>query len=393
MDRSNPIVIPPETAWLADAALQSVCRAVSSEGAKIYFVGGCVRDAILGVSGSDIDLATDATPQEVTRLAQAEGLKVVPTGIEHGTVTVVADGKGYEITTFRRDVKTDGRHAEVAFCDDIALDAARRDFTLNALYATPQGEIIDPLGMGMQDCLARRIKFIQDAGARIREDYLRILRFFRFHAWYADPSSGFDADALDAIAQNGQGLEGLSGERVGAEMCKLLSAPDPTRAVATMQQTGILQRLLPGSDPTMLFPVVHLEESLNLPRDWRLRLASLGGDAVGIRLRLSRKDTKVIDGLRAGMGGMTPAVEIAYREGLEIATGALILRSALGNHPIEPSALLPLKTASQARFPITAKDLMPDLNGKALGDRLDALERHWLASDFTLTRDELLALK
>ncbi|MDW3223715.1 MAG: CCA tRNA nucleotidyltransferase [Paracoccaceae bacterium] len=393
MDRSDLTIIPPDTAWLKNAPLQSVCRAISIEGAKIYFVGGCVRDAILGVQGSDIDLATDATPHDVTRLARAADFKVVPTGIEHGTVTVIANGTGYEITTFRKDVKTHGRRAEVEFCADIASDAARRDFTLNALYATPQGEILDPLGTGVEDCLARRIKFIEDAGARIREDYLRILRYFRFHAWYADREQGFDADALDAVAQNAQGLESLSGERIGAEMRKLLSAPDPTRVVATMQQTGTLQRILPGSDSAMLFPVVHLEARLNAPPDWRLRLAALDGDAVSTRLRLSRRDAEVLDRLRAAMGDMMPVAEVAYRYGVEIASGALVLRAVLANQPLEPAALIPLETAAQAQFPVKAKDLMPGLSGKALGERLDALERHWVASDFQLTRDELMTLE
>ncbi|WVX51267.1 CCA-adding enzyme [Roseobacter fucihabitans] len=383
-------MIPPQTAWLKDPVVQSVCHAIAVEGANIYFVGGCVRDAVLGLGGSDIDMASDATPQQVTRLAEAQGFKVVPTGIDHGTVTVVAEGTGFEITTFRKDVKTDGRRAEVAFCGDMKSDAERRDFTLNALYATADGQIIDPLGSGLRDCLARRIRFIEDAGARIREDYLRILRYFRFHAWYADPEQGFCPDAMDAIAQNAEGLESLSAERIGSEICKLLAAHDPTQAVAGMQQSGALQRVLPGSDITMLGPVVHLEQALGLHGNWRLRLAALGGDASS-RLRLSRKDAQFLDRLRNSISDMMPIAEIAYRHGFELASGALVLRAGLANQPLEPAALLPLKAASKARFPIAAKDLMPGLSGKALGARLAALERLWIASDFRLTREQLLA--
>ncbi|WP_299735933.1 CCA tRNA nucleotidyltransferase [uncultured Roseobacter sp.] len=393
MDRPDLTVISPQTPWLTDRAVQSVCQAIRAEGAEIYFVGGCVRDALLDLQGSDVDMATNAPPDEVTRLAKAKGLKVVPTGIDHGTVTVVSEGTGFEITTFRRDVETDGRRAVVAFSDDIFEDASRRDFTLNALYATPEGEVVDPLGQGIEDCLARRIRFIENADARIKEDYLRALRFFRFHAWYADPTQGFDADALDAIARNTAGLETLSAERLGAEMRRLLAAPDPAPAVAAMQQAGALPRVLPGSDITFLGPVIHLEAALSLTPNWRYRLAALGGQDVSNRLRLSGKDTKVLDALRDEISNATPIPEIAYRQGTEIAFGVLILRAAMANQMLEPAALDPLRSAARAQFPVRAKDLMPAFKGKALGTRLALLERRWIASDFRLTREELMTLK
>lgn len=393
MDRPDTTVIPPDTVWLSDPAVQSVCQAISAEGAEVYFVGGCVRDALLGLDGSDVDMATNVLPQQVMQLAEAQGLKVVPTGIDHGTVTVVAGGRGHEVTTFRRDVKTDGRRADVTFCDDITLDAGRRDFTLNALYATPDGAVIDPLGTGVVDCLARRIRFINDADARIREDYLRVLRFFRFHAWYSDPQQGLDTDALDAIAQNGRGLEKLSAERVGAEMSRLLAAPDPTPAVAAMQKTGVLQRVLPGSDLALLGPVVHLEASVQLPPDWRLRLVALGGEDVQPRLRMTNKDAKFVYKLRETIGDLKSLREIAYHFGLDIAQGTLILKAAMANEVLAPFQLDPLEMASQARFPVSAMDLMPALQGKALGDRLADLEAQWIASDFQLTRDALITGK
>ncbi|MGC3937984.1 CCA tRNA nucleotidyltransferase [Roseobacter sp. EG26] len=392
MDRPDITVIPPETGWLNAAATQDVCRAISAQGAQVYFVGGCVRDAILGVPGADVDMATDATPQDVMKLAQAAGLKAVPTGIDHGTITVVSDGMGYEVTTFRRDVETDGRHAVISFSSDISEDARRRDFTLNALYATPGGGIVDPLG-GLSDCLARRIRFIEDANARIREDYLRALRFFRFHAWYADPNGGFEAEALDAIARNAAGVEGLSAERIGAEVCKLLGAPDPVAAVAAMQQTGVSQRVLPGSDITFLGPVVHNQQALDLPSDWRIRLVALGGLDAADRLRLSRGHAKFLSELRAVSGNMMPIHEIAYRNGYDVAVGAMLLRSAMANQPVDKAALNPIEVASNALFPVKAKDLMPGLSGKALGDRLKYLEQRWIAAEFRLTREELMTLK
>ena len=382
-------MIPANTPWLTDPSVQTVCDALTAGGGEIYMVGGCVRDAVLGVSGSDVDMATPMPPEEIIRLAAAAGLKTVPTGIEHGTVTVVAQGAGFEVTTFRQDVTTDGRRAQVAFSQDIAEDARRRDFTLNALYATPQGHLVDPLG-GLQDCLARRIRFIENAQDRIREDYLRVLRFFRFHAWYGAPEGGFDAEALAAIAANTQGLEALSAERVGAEMCKLLAAPDPVAAVAAMQQSGVLLQILPGGDTPLLGPVVHLEQQMRRPPDWRLRLAALGVAEVQDRLRLSRKDAAVLARLNEAMSEMTPAAEVAYRHGYDIALNTLILRAALANQPMDPEALSALKTAVNARFPICAQDLMPAYTGKALGDRLEALERRWIASGFRLTREELM---
>ncbi|MEP2642614.1 CCA tRNA nucleotidyltransferase [Roseobacter sp.] len=390
MDRPTITMIPANTPWLTDPSVRAVCQAIAAQGAPIYMVGGCVRDAILGVAGSDVDMATPVLPQEVSRLAQAAGLKVVPTGIDHGTVTVIAGGTGFEITSFRKDIATDGRRAVVAFSDDITEDARRRDFTLNALYATLAGDIVDPLG-GLPDCHARRIRFIEDAETRIREDYLRILRFFRFHARYADPAQGFDPDALAAIASNSAGLETLSAERVGQELCRLLAAPDPMPAVAVMHQIGVLPQILPGSDVTFLGPVVHLADHLCLPPDWRLRLAALGGEDLQDRLRLTNKDAKAVAQMREMLGAMTPDHEIAYRHGFDRAVQVAILRGAMANQPMGKDMLQPLQHAAQARLPLTAQDLMPGLSGKALGDRLATLENRWIASGFTLTRDALLA--
>ena len=391
MDRSDDVKVPQGTPWLSDSAAQAVCTAVAAEGAKIYFVGGCVRDAILGVRGGDVDFASDAEPQDVVHLVEKAGLKAVPTGIEHGTITVVSEGRGFEVTTFRADVETDGRHAVVQFSRDITADAKRRDFTMNALYATDDGTIIDPLG-GLADCRARRIRFIDDASTRIREDYLRILRYFRFHAWISGPSAGFDANALDAISRNVDGLETLSAERIGAEMRRLLAAPDPSHAIAVMEKTGVLMRVLPGSDPTLLGPVVHLEASAGRAPDSMLRLASLGGQEAVEKLRLSRADAQALRGFVQHGYGAVPLPEVAYRQGERIGLGAAILRAALSNQPLDADQIALLEQAARARFPVTAKDLMPGLSGKALGDRLRDIEQHWIASGFSLSREDLMKL-
>ena len=220
--------------WLALPATRAVCAALTARGDRALFVGGCVRNALLGRPVADIDIATDALPERTIALAAAAGLHPVPTGLAHGTVTIVADHRPFEVTTFRRDVTTDGRHATVAFSTDLAEDAARRDFTMNALYADPSGAVIDPLD-GLSDLLARRVRFVGDPAERIAEDYLRILRFFRIHAWYGDPAGGLDADGLAACAALQDGLDQLSRERVGAEMTKLLAAADPAPAGSPYQ--------------------------------------------------------------------------------------------------------------------------------------------------------------
>ena len=389
MGRAHDILIPPETSWLTDPAAREVCDAITAGGFDIYFVGGCVRNALLGLPGNDVDLSTNALPKQVMTCAEAAGLKAVPTGIDHGTVTVVASGAPFEITTFRRDVETDGRRAVVAFSSSIKDDARRRDFTINALYACPDGAVIDPLG-GLPDLRERRIRFIEDPGARIREDYLRILRFFRFTAWYADPALGFDADALAAIAANLDGLETLPAERNGHEIKRLLASPDPAPAVAVMRQIGVLARILPGADDTLLAPLVHLECVLEIPVDWITRLAAIGGEDVADRLRLSRADARQLK-LLADVGFAGPSVaEIAYRHGKNIAQGALLLRSVMAQEPPETPMLETINTASVAKFPVAAKDLMPTLQGPDLGAKLAVLEQQWIDSGFTLTRTELL---
>ena len=373
--------------WLAQPGTQALCGALEAAGYRALFVGGCVRNALLGVSVADVDIATDARPETVTRLAEAAGLRVVPTGIEHGTVTVIAGGVPHEVTTFRRDVETDGRRAVVAFAQDVAEDAARRDFTMNALYADLRGNVIDPLS-GLPDLVARRLRFVGDAHQRIREDYLRILRFFRFHAHYGDPGQGMDAEALAASAELAEGVDGLSRERIGSEIRKLLAAPDPAPAVAAMAQAGVLARVLPGSDTRALAPLVHLEGGL--PPRWQRRLAALGGQEVEDRLRLSRADAAVLAALRDAVGrGWSPAA-LGWKLGAKGGRDAVLLRAALLESPVPTDWQTDVARGAASVMPVTAIDLMPDLQGAALGARLKEIEARWLASDLRLTRSDFL---
>lgn len=391
MDRTHDTLIPADTSWLTDSDAQAVCRMIAGAGYDVFFVGGCVRNALLGEPDSDVDMSTNALPERVMALADAAGFKAIPTGIDHGTVTVLCGESVFEVTTFRRDVATDGRRAVVAFSNDISDDARRRDFTMNALYATPEGRLVDPLG-GLDDLLARKVRFIEDASARIQEDYLRILRFFRFSAWYSRQETGFDPDALAAIAANTAGLETLSAERVGQEMTKLLSAPNPVPAVAVMKQTNVLTTILPGSDDKWLAVMVHAEQHLGITPNWLGRLAALGGEGAGDRFRLSKSDARELQQLcEVGFAG-PPLTEVAYRHGAPIAKQALLLRAALAEVLPDASGLDILEQVGQATFPVRAADLMPDITGPALGARLTKLENEWIASEFKLTKQELLDL-
>jgi tRNA nucleotidyltransferase/poly(A) polymerase len=377
--------------WLDAPATRLVVAALDAAGLGAWFVGGCVRNALLGAPVSDIDIATDAPPDRVIAACDAAGLQTVPTGIEHGTVTVVVHGTPFEVTTFRRDVETDGRRATVAFGTDLAEDARRRDFTMNALYATPDGDIVDPVG-GLADLQERRLRFIGDATARIREDYLRILRFFRFHAWYADTSQGFDPEALAAIADTLDGLDRLSRERVGAEMRKLLAAADPAPEVAVMDRLGVLSRVLPGADPAPLAPLVHLEDALALAPDAMRRLAALGGEDPAERLRLSNADDRRRAIIQDSAVEGTAPGEVAWRHGAETARDAALVRAALLGAPLPQQVEDAIARGAAATFPVRAADLMPALTGPALGARLARLEAAWIASDFTLDREALLSL-
>ncbi|MBD3785965.1 MAG: CCA tRNA nucleotidyltransferase [Sphingomonadales bacterium] len=377
-----------EADWIRAPHLQRVMAMLEAGGHRALLVGGCVRNALIGAGVSDMDIATDAHPERVIALAQAAGLKPVPTGIEHGTVTVIADHVPHEITTFRRDIETHGRHATVAFSDRIEEDAARRDFTMNALYARADGIVLDPLGQGLADLGRRHLRFVGDPETRIREDYLRILRFFRFTAWYGAPDLGIDAEGLAACAANSAGLETLSRERIGAEMRKLLAAPDPAPAVAAMQVTGVLAQILPGADVRTLAPLVHLEG--DLPPEPLRRLAALGGVEAPERLRLSVKEARALAAIRAALADDGPDAATAYRYGLSPARDAALIRAASLAQPLPEDWQNRLEYGATRVFPVKPADLMPALSGPALGQRLRELEARWIASGFTLTRDELL---
>jgi poly(A) polymerase len=368
--------------WLHGPAVL-VCEMLETAGYQAWFVGGCVRNALINAPVSDIDLSTNAHPDVVMQLAKAAGLKAIPTGIDHGTVTLVVKGQPVEVTTFRCDIATDGRRAVVAFADTIHEDAQRRDFTMNALYCDMRGQVVDPLG-GLPDLYARRVVFIKNPATRIKEDYLRILRFFRFYAWYGDVTAGIDADGLAACAMYADGIDGLSVERITSEMIKLLGAADPAPALAAMNKSGVLLHILAGAAPDAVTVLVHLEQSLGLPADPIRRLAALGG--VGDRLRFSKAQQAALDAIAADL----PLIELAYQYGAKAATDRYLIEQAGLCQPVDLARIATFVSAAAQVFPLKAADFMPALQGAALGDALKQARQKWIASGFTLTKDNLL---
>lgn len=298
------IVAKIQGEWLQAPATRAVMAALEdAQPGSARFVGGCVRNALLHEPVEDVDIATTLLPNEVLKAAEAAGLKSVPTGLAHGTVTLIALSRPFEITSLRRDVQTDGRRAEVAFTQDWAQDAQRRDFHLNALYADASGQVFDPTGQGLEDLRARRIRFVGDAGQRIREDYLRILRFFRFSAWYG--AGTFSPEALAACAAEKAGLARLSAERAWKELKRLLAADDPRAALKAMRQTGVLAQFLPEAQTDapnalgVLEALIGADLDHHFTPDPLLRFAALlqsaGHEAAqgcAARLRLSRQESE-----------------------------------------------------------------------------------------------------
>ncbi|WP_424928776.1 CCA tRNA nucleotidyltransferase [Amaricoccus tamworthensis] len=378
-----------EGSWLTDPSTRRVCDAFSAAGARVLFVGGCVRNSLMGRPVTDVDMATDEVPERVMEIVSAAGLRAVPTGLDHGTVTVVSDGTGFEVTTFRRDEETTGRHARVAWSADLNEDAARRDFTMNALYATPDGEVLDPLG-GMNDLRAGLVRFVGDADRRIAEDYLRILRFFRFYAWYGNPEGGLDADGLSACAAGTDGLAQLSRERVGAEISRLLAAADPGQAVAAMSTSGVLNAVLPGSLARFLPVLVEHERALGVEPRWLRRLAVLGQSPDWTdALRMSKADRRAFGAIGKALDAMYPPAVSGYYFGRDTALDAALIQGASLEMPLAPDLIAEIDRGASAKFPVRAADL--DETGAALGEALRLLEAKWVSSDFHATKAQLLS--
>lgn len=397
----------PENDWLKAKSTRRVMDALESERANCArFVGGCVRNALLGQPVSDIDIATQLTPDDVMRVMKAAGCAVHPTGIEHGTITVVAMNRPFEVTTLRRDVETDGRRATVAFTEDWAEDAQRRDFTINALYADANGAIYDPTGGGLQDIADRRIVFVGDADMRIREDYLRILRFFRFFAWYG--AGAPDAQGLAACARLVDGLERISAERIWMEFKKLLAAPQPMPAMDAMSEAGVTRKIMPGEVRMgRLDKLVAIDEREGRSPDPLLRIMALApDDPAGLadfarRLKVSNDERSRLLSAAAKVEPIPADLDeaglfrLAYRSGTqELADRFNLLRA---QSPDQEQGLKThlerLENWKRPEFPVGGADVIAAgvAEGPRIGPILRAVEEEWVVSDFKMSREQLLA--
>lgn len=393
--------------WMTAPAPAAVLDALEAAGGAdcARFVGGCVRNALLDQPISDIDVATTLTPDAVTRALQAAGIRALPTGIEHGTVTAVFKRRPVEVTTLRRDVETDGRRAVVAFTTDWAEDAERRDFTLNALYAGRDGRIYDPTGRGVEDARAGRVVFVGDPGRRLREDHLRALRFFRFLAWYGRGEP--DPAAVAAVTALREGVASLAAERVSTELLKLLAADDPRRAVRLMAETGVLGIVLPGAADLARFEaLVGIEREIG-EADPLLRLAALLADdpaqaaLTAERLRLSNAQRDRLQAALAPAEALAPELSphelrvAVYRRGAQPVRDRLRLNwAARGGEAAGWRAHLTLAAAwSRPVLPVDGADVLAAgvARGRGVGEALKAVEAWWIEGDFQAGREAALA--
>ncbi|KAA0972049.1 CCA tRNA nucleotidyltransferase [Aureimonas fodinaquatilis] len=404
-----------EAAWLQDADLQALLAALGSDGEEARIVGGAIRNHLLGQPITDVDIATTAVPQETIRRGQAAGFKAVATGIEHGTVTMVRNSRAFEVTTLRFDAEPDGRRARVVFGRDWTVDAQRRDFTINALYADASGTIYDPVG-GLADIESGTLRFIGEAADRINEDHLRSLRFYRFFAWYGQGRP--DADAIRATARLKGELNGLSAERVWAELKKLLAAPDPSRALLWMRQAGVLSTILPESDKwgiDAVHPLIEAERHFGWQADPLLRLMAIVPpdsqrlDALAKRLRFSKAEknrlvefaelgtlpanlsetafqAKLYDGERQALQDRLQLDIAAMRAKLVQDPQALAMLPQLVHRLEQAQSFVP------ASFPLSGADLMAAgvPAGPQLGILMGQLRHSWIESGFALQKSALL---
>jgi poly(A) polymerase len=395
-----------DRSWLDAAATRALIAALDAGRVDFRFVGGAVRDGLLGRRVADIDVATPARPEEVVRAVAAAGLQAIPTGIAHGTVTAMVGRHPFEITTLRRDVETDGRHAVVAFTDDWRADAARRDFTMNALYADRDGAITDFFG-GEADARAGHIRFIGDPAQRIAEDALRILRFFRFHAWYG--RGPLDAEGLAACVGLAGMIDRLSGERIRVELFKTLAAPDPAPSWAAMIDAGVMAHSLAAATRLeRLSAMVALERALELPADPLRRLAALTGappaDLVASlkdRIKFSNRDEAHLRSFAGLADRIGLVARRQYGQALYGAEPAWLRDAAMLAH-VETGAPNAETLAGLSRFidgwtepkfPLTGADLQAAgmKPGPDMGRRLAELERWWIEADFAPDREVCLA--
>ena len=374
--------------WLNNPSTRLVMERLVSRGYQAYFVGGCVRNTLLNIEATDIDIATSAHPKKVLEIMENAGLKALPTGIEHGTVTVVTDKRNYEVTTLREDIETDGRRAKVKFSKSIFEDAKRRDFSINAIYCELDGTILDPLE-GIADILGKRIKFIGDHYARIKEDYLRILRFFRFLALFGKEDETYEIE-IAALNDLRDGLDIVSAERKTGEILKLFAAPNLQYSILLMEKANISSKIFNSFNFKGLKNLKKLEDRLEIAPCAIRRLAAYTDDNLKSNLRFSNKLAKDHKVLREEATSQKDAAELSYRYNEKLALDSILVRSSLHGKEPTRNVFSRIKLGSVSKFPVKSSDLTEHFSGPKLGEMLAYLEQKWIDSDFTLSKERLL---
>lgn len=388
--------------WMTYPATRTVFNILLDGGYEVRFVGGCVRDALIGKRIGDIDIATDAVPDKVVALLEAAGIRTIPTGIDHGTITAVVDGHSFEVTTLRRDVETDGRHAVVAFTTDWKEDAARRDFTMNAMSLSLEGEVFDYFG-GLDDLEAGRVRFVGEAEQRIREDVLRLLRFYRFHAHYGIGEP--DTVARAACRNLAHLLPTLSRERVRNELVRLLSAKRVGRTLLLMEEDGVLDAILTcrhNAGRTAAMVQIEREREENEPIR---RLAALLDDDVRAvsecceALRLSAKERERVENAHHALplvekiSGKIDLDRALYRHGTEAIRDATLIHEAEnGRLPISEAILLAADSWIEPELPVAGRDILERgfKPGPEVGRLICAVEEWWIEKGFAPDREACL---
>lgn len=386
------------TDWVDDGARKAMVALNSGYGKTMaLFVGGCVRNALMARGDTDIDIATIHTPDQTMAILKARNIKVIPTGIDHGTVTAVIGDIHYEITTLRRDVETTGRHAVVTFTEDWCEDALRRDFTMNTLLCDLKGNIYDPLGQGVNDAIAKRVVFVGEAAQRIQEDYLRILRFFRFHAWYGAGEP--DQNALDACKKYAAQIDTLSKERIAQEFLKIMAADDPVAVLGLIRKCSILPQCFGTNYDSTVLDRLSKTQREQKAENIVTRLVTLGGMDADMRgiyadtMTLSNKQQKQYSEILAACEMLANGTDVKiaiYKCSNDIARQALMLYSAANNIDADYAIF---ETWQAPVFPVNGQDLIEAgiAQGPEMGRIMRTLEEYWLQNDFAPDKSSLLA--
>ena len=380
--------------WLKSNSVRAVWNVLVTEGAKVFFVGGCVRDTIQGRTVNDIDIATDALPSEVIKLAKTAGLRVLETGLSHGSITLISEGDFFEVTTFRSDLKTDGRHSKVEFSNNIEDDAKRRDFTMNAIYMTIDAEVIDPI-LGWEDLMNGHVRFIGNPEERIQEDYLRILRYFRFLPIYESDKNHINVAAFAACSRLKSGLKKLSKERIWQELQKILSYNDCIFALQKMESSGVLEEILPFSKTKTLERFLVIENKISSGFKEIDRLAALNISHVDSwvkKLSLTKEQKRWVKQILVITKDVSSLRVKGYKYKENLVLSALGIFMADSKSSLAQNDIAEIKFGASQKFPLDTSDFMKFFPpSKELGDQVKRVTKIWFDSDLAMSREELLA--